>query len=743
MVVFNLTIAQHRTVSNMARCLLFCLFFPFFAKAQLFSKSDLIRFEQEAKRVTIIRDNWGVPHIYGISDADAVFGLMYVECEEDFKRVERNYLEVLGRLAEVDGIKSLSSDLQMRLIEDSTDAIADYKKCPAWFRRLLDAFADGVNYWLSKHPQASPDVLKRFEPWFALMFTDGSVSATRNGGLRLSEISDFYGPDKNKASVSFERIPVLEETGSNAIALSPTKTVSKNTLLYINPHVPFYFRTEVQMVSQEGLNVYGAVTWGQFFVYQGFNAHCGWMHTTSYADVADLYEEKVKKEDSTFFYFYDGQWKPVRTKPLQVRYLNQGALQTFQFTAKYTLHGPVMASRNNKWLSLKEYNRSLTALIEAWAITKAKSLVEFRTGMEMLSNTTNNTMYADDQGNIAYWHGNFIPKRNIGFDYTLPLDGTISSTNWKGIHSLNEIVHIYNPLSGWIENCNSSPFTASGTSSPERQSYPSYMAPDGQNPRSINLMRLLGSSKDFNLDQLIKTGFDHYLGAFDILLPPLFQAYGRLNPQDSLYRSLKDPIDILKQWDRYCSTSSVATTLATAWGAKIAQRLPEAKTIEEASDGIGRLKKMDSITSGEQKLELLNEAVKALEGKYGTWQKPWGEINRFQRNTGAIQETFEDSLPSLPVGMTSSRWGCLPAFESGALSTKMRYGYSGNSFIAAIEFGKRVRAKSVVTGGQSNQPSSIHFNDQAALFIDGKFKDVLFYKEDVMQHVEKIYHPGD
>jgi acyl-homoserine-lactone acylase len=727
----------------MTRCILFCLLVPFYGHAQMFSNSDSLRFEQEAKRVTIIRDNWGVPHIYGISDADAVFGLMFVQCETDFKRVERNYLEVLGRLAEVDGINSLASDLQMRLIEDSSDAMQDYKNCPGWFRRLLDGFADGVNFYLSKHPQVAPAVLKRFEPWFPLMFTDGSVSATRNGGLRLSEIRDFYGPDQSKGKISFERAFEAEATGSNAFALGPSKTLSKNSLLYINPHVPFYFRTEVQLVSQEGLNVYGAVTWGQFFVYQGFNAHCGWMHTTSYADVADLYEEKIKKEDSTYFYLYDGQWKPVRTKPLQVRYLDQGVLVTHSFTAKYTLHGPVMASRNNKWLSLKEYNRSLTALIESWAITKAKSFIEFKTGMEILSNTSNNTMYADDQGNIAYWHGNFIPKRNPGFDYSLPVDGTISATNWKGVHSLNEIIHIYNPQSGWIENCNSTPFTASGASSPDRQSYPSYMAPEGQNPRAINIIRLLGKDKDFSLDKLIKTGYDHYLSAFDILLPSLFQAYDRLSPQDSLVTRLKDPVDLLKQWDRYCSTSSIATTLATAWAAKMAQNLPEAKTAEEASDGIGRLNKIVASTSDQQKLDSLRETIHDLVAKFGTWKKPWGEINRFQRNTGAIFETFVDSLPSLAVGMTSSRWGCLPAFESSALSTKKRYGYSGNSFVAAVEFGKKVSAKSVLTGGQSNQPSSLHFNDQAALYIDGKFKDVLFYKEDVMKHVEKIYHPGD
>jgi len=535
----------------------------------------------------------------------------------------------------------------------------------------------------------------------------------------------------------------VDETGSNAFALGPSKTISKNALLYINPHVPFYFRTEVQMVSEEGLNVYGAVTWGQFFVYQGFNEHCGWMHTTSYVDVADLYEEKIRQDGNSFYYQYDGQWKQGRTKPLSLTYLKDSVQVPVSFTAYYTQHGPVMASRNNKWLSLKENNRSLSALVESWAITKAKTLVEFKTGLEMLSNTTNNTMYADDRGNIAYWHGNFVPRRNPAYDYSLPVDGSTSETNWKGVHPLEEVIHDYNPPNGWIENCNSTPFTASGSSSPNKKAYPAYMAPDGQNSRAINAIRLLSSGKDFTLDKMIAAGYDRYLSAFEILLPSLFQAYDQNGMADSTGILLKEPIEILKHWDRYCSASSIATTLATAWAAMLALKLPEIRTSEEASDGIGRLNKMVTICSGKEKLDLLAQVIRELQLKYGSWKLPWGDINRFQRNTGAMVETFDDQKPSLPVDKTSSRWGCLPAFESASIATKLRYGYSGNSFIAAVEFGKRIKAKTVVTGGQSNDPASIHFNDQASLYIEGKFKDVFFYKEEVLQHVEKKYHPGE
>ena len=254
----------------------------------------------------------------------------------------------------------------------------------------------------------------------------------------------------------------IEETGSNGFAVAPSKTRSKDAIIYINPHVTFYFRTEVQMVSDEGLNAYGAVTWGTFFVFQGFNEHCGWMHTSSDADVADLYREKIEKHGDSVLYLYDGKWFPVKTKQVTIRYKDKNAFRQQAFTVYATVHGPVMGSRNGNWLSLTENNRSLDALMQSWLRTKAKGFEDFKKIMNMRSNSSDNTVFADDKGNIAYWHGNFIPKRDPNLDWAQPVDGTTSSTEWKGLHSLDEMVHVYNPPTGWIQNCNSTPFTVSG-----------------------------------------------------------------------------------------------------------------------------------------------------------------------------------------------------------------------------------------------------------------------------------------
>jgi len=700
---------------------LLSFFIPSIVFSQTFTSQEITRFKGEAQHVTIIRDNWGIPHIYGKTDADAVFGLLYAQCEENFQKVEENNLEMMGRLSEI-GKAGLYDDLQMRLIYDSSAAIKDYKNSPAWFKKLLDAAADGVNYFLYRHPELKPSILKRFEPWFALMRTNGSISATQTAELAIEDMKNLY--PANDPSVSLQKKEFakdeIEETGSNGFAVAPSRTQSKNAMIYINPHVTFYFRTEVQMVSDEGLNAYGAVTWGTFFVFQGFNEHCGWMHTSSDADVADLYKEKIDNRNGSFVYLYDGKWLPVKTKKITIDYKSGDTLNHQVFVLYATGHGPVMGIRNGDWLSLKENNRSMAALMQSWLRTKAKGFEDFKKIMNMRSNSSDNTVFADDKGNIAYWHGNFIPKRDSKFDWAQPVDGTTSSTNWKGLHSLDEMVHVYNPKTGWIQNCNSTPFTVSGNSSPKKEDYPTYMAPDLENYRAINAERLLDEKTNLTIDRLIKeVGYSHYLSAFEVLLPQLFLAFDELRETDSLRQMLSEPIDLLKAWDKNSSASSVATTLAIEWASRIMKNV-----------------------SSQEKLNLLYDAIKDLQQRFGSWKIPWGDINRYQRTGNP--ENFDDNKSSLPVGLASATWGSLPSFQSKQVAnSKKRYGFSGNSFIACVEFGKKIKAKSIVTGGQSFDPSSKHFTDQAQMYIDGNFKDVLFYKEDVMKHVERKYHPGE
>lgn len=717
---------------------------PFMVSAQKATPKEVARYQQQAKAVTIIRDNYGVPHIYAQTDAQVVFGLMYSQCEDNFKGIERNYLYQLGRQAEVDGEGNLYTDMQLQMIADSADAIKDYKASPVWFKKLMDAFADGINYYLYKHPEVKPLVFKHFEPWYALMFTDGSVSATVTGGLSLSETARFYGqPGMDMGRLKLPKPKTLQEEldeheiGSNGFAISPKLSASKHAMLYINPHVPFYFRSEVQLVSNEGLNVYGACTWGQFFVYQGFNQHCGWMHTSSNADVGDLYAEKVTKKDGIWYYEYNGEQKPVTERKLTINIKQGDKLVPKTFTGYFTHHGPVLGARNGKWLALRNDNRSYPALLESWLITKANTFAEYKKAMDIGHNATNNTVYADDQGNIAFWYGNFMPKRDAKLDWTQPVDGSIGATEWQGLHKQDEIVHVFNPATGWIENCNSTPFSSAGAASPDKTKYPAYMAPDGENYRAVNAIRMFSNAKNIGIDELIKLGYDKYLTAFDVLLPPLFKAYDAA--PDSTKALLKEPVQILRDWDRRSAVNSVATTLGFEWGTSLMRLLPRARSSEDGTYQTTRTEAMIKAATPKQLLDDLSAVVKSLQSRYGDWKIQWGDINRYQRPADGV---FNDNAPSIPVGQVSSLFGQLPSFVSRPMNgTKKRYGYSGNSFIAAIEFGPNIKAKSIMTGGQSTDPTSKNFTDQAEGYINGQFKDVLFYKADVLKHVQRTYHP--
>ncbi|GAA4016062.1 penicillin acylase family protein [Hymenobacter fastidiosus] len=712
------------------------------ARAQAFTAAEIAGWQQQARQVSIVRDTWGVPHVYGKTDADAVFGLLYVQCEDDFARVEDNYITAIGRLAEVEGEAALYEDLRARLFLDSTQAIGIYQKSPVWMRQLLDAFAAGTNYYLHTHPTVQPRLLRRFQPWMPLMFSEGSIGGNISV-VSVERLKAFYGQKKSSSWINtdFDK-PDREPVGSNGFAIAPARSASGHALLLINPHTSFYFRPEVQVTSEAGLNAYGAVTWGQFFVYQGFNQHCGWMHTSSYADSMDEYLETIEKKDGNLMYRYGKQQRPVQVGTVSLAYRKDNQMLRREFTTYRTHHGPVVGQKDDThWVTVRMMDTPLEALEQSYLRTKATDYTSFREVMKLNGNASNNTVFADSKGTIAYWHGNFMPKRDPRFDWNQPVDGSNPRTEWRGLHQVDELVQVRNPASGFIQNCNSTPFTMAGPgSSPARAKYPAYMAPDAENYRGLNAVRVLTQHQaSFTLDSLIAAAKDPYLTGFDELLPALLASA----PAGAQTPAVAEALAVLRGWDRRYGKSSVAQTLAIYWGEKI-QKL--ARTRAAADQVFNQISFNDFAiknTTAPEKLTALAEVQAELTRDFGTWKMPWGEVNRFQRLTGRIEETYDDKQPSLPVAFTSSAWGSLAAYGSHSRAgTKKRYGDVGNSFIAVVEFGPRIRARSVLAGGVSSQPGSAHFTDQAALYCEENFKEVLFYPEQVRQHAEKTYSPG-
>ncbi|TDF37626.1 acylase [Alteromonadaceae bacterium M269] len=690
-------------------------------------------FAKRAQNIEIIRDDFGVPHIYAKTDADAVFGLLYAQAEDDFPRIERNYIWATGRLAEIEGEEALYSDLRARLYMTTNEAIAAYESAPEWVKVLCRSFADGLNYYLETHPDVKPKLITHFEPWMPMFFSEGSIGGDIEQ-IPLKGIKAFYGEQRNAPRKA--EIDDSEPSGSNGFAISGELTKSGNAMLLINPHTSFYFRGEVHVVSEEGLNAYGAVTWGQFFVYQGFNEKNGWMHTSTRADFIDEFIEDVFEENDKLYYTYGDEKRPMSVSSVTLKYRDGDKLSERTFPMYRTHHGPVTHMIDDKWVSTKINWDPVNALQQSYIRTTTINHGEFREMMDIRTNSSNNTVYADADGTIAYYHGNFMPKRDPSFDYSQPVDGSDPRTDWQGLHTVDESISIVNPKNGWIQNANSTPFTAAAEYSPKREDYPTYMAPDAENFRGVHGIQVLAGKSGFTLDSLIEAAYDPYLPGFEALIPGLVEAYDRASEKDE---AIQGAIDVLRDWDYRVTVDSVAMTLSHFYGMNYRAQGQS----PEGLSGMQRLTYFGHQSPDEERLAIFKQTVEQVANDFGQWSTPWGEVNRLQRLSGDIKAGFDDAKPSLPVGLASGRWGALAAYGSRAgENTKKLYGYRGNSFVAVVEFGDKVVAKTLLAGGQSGDPDSPHFYDQAQRYVEHQFKDVPYYREDVEKRAVRRYSPG-
>jgi acyl-homoserine lactone acylase PvdQ len=713
-------------------------------KAQPFSMEEISRWTEQSKNVTVIRDEWGVPHIYGKSDADVVFGLMYAQCEDDFAAVEMNYIRGLGRSAEVIGENGLYSDLWARAFSDSAEMKKQFSELAPWLQKLMVAFADGMNFYLQTHPQVKPALLTRYEPWYPLCFSEGSSEGNLANQSDVGDdaIKKYMLESGEIAEIKVDR----ESPGSNAFAIAPARTQHGKALLFINPHVGIYYRTEVHLISEEGLNAYGAVSKGQFFVYHGFNQHCGWARTSAGTDTQDAFEETLVKKGDDWVYLYGDEERKVTSKNIELGVKNNSdSLIKKSFIVQYTHHGPVLAESNGKKLSITPLHQPAKELEQQWKAMKVANLKAFQEVQDIRSNSTNNTTYADDQGNIAFWGGNFVPKRNPDIDWSKPVKSD-PANEWQGVHPVDETIHTYNPSSGWVQNCNSNPLVSAHENLSSNK-FPAYMCAYGENARAVNATRLLASESAFTMEKLVNAGFDNYLSTADVLVPKLLNA--KLSSKaipDSVRNTVREPLQVMRDWDRRATVDAVGPVLLLEWVRQIYKqhtRFRGKSQLAYTMEPDPYFQNVISVFSGEDMITSFYSAVRNLQKEQGTWKVKCGDLYRFQKLVNSRSDHI-DSNPSIPLRFMPGHLGSLPAaYYSSPEGQKRKYMEAGNSFIAVIEFGDSIKAKSIVSGGQSRDSTSRHFSDQAELFSNGKLKEVHFYKDDILKHAEKQYHPGE
>jgi acyl-homoserine-lactone acylase len=709
---------------------------PAFAQAPP-PDAERARWAKTAAGVTIVRDDFGIAHVAGRTDADAVFGMIYAQAEDDFPRVETNYINALGRLAETEGEAALFRDLRMRLWIDPEDLQARHAGAPDWLRALTQAWADALNFYLATHAQVKPRVITRFEPWMALAFSEGSIGADYEG-VSIPGVAAFYGRIPEVAAASPDRL--AEPAGSNGFAIAPSHSIDGKALLLINPHTSFYFRSEAQVRSGDGLGVYGASTWGQFFVYQGFNDHLGWMHTSSGVDTVDEFGIDVRKEtDGSFSWRDGGNWRPFDTRAVTLRYRRpDGTMAARTFTTWSTSMGPVTRAEGRRWIATGLMFKPVEALQQSYLRTKANTLSSYLQVAKLRANSSNNTLVATDEGRIAYLHPQFVPVRDPRFDYTKPVDGSDPATRWRGEHDIEEVPQVIDPANGWAMNVNNRPWTAAGADSPKADRFPKYMDQAGENAREDHAIAVLTKTPKFSLDSLLEAAYDPHMTAFAQLVPTLLAAFDRLPAGDPRRAALAAPVASLRSWDHRTGEASVPMSLAVMWGEALATRFTA------AADGDYLIDYLTTVPTDAERLAAFGDAVARLTKDFGRWATPWGEINRLQRQTGDLVQLYDDARPSLPIGMASANWGALASFGADpSASTKRRYGSYGNSFVAVVEFGPKVRARAISVGGQNSDPAGPHFFDQAERYRTHDFRKVYLTGDDLTGHVVRRYSPGE
>jgi acyl-homoserine-lactone acylase len=692
-----------------------------------------------AQTVTIYRDDFGVPHIFGKTDASIVFGLMYAQCEDNFWQLETDLIRALGRQAELEGEKALANDLAFRAFEIEALAKAEYQRLPAQVKTWCDAFAAGLNYYVAQHANA-PRLLTRFEPWHILAVNlAGRIAGLGRSGLQPDELR--FGA-RLTADAAPSNQPALDLTtfnswfaamddepleGSNMWVAAPSKSASGRALLFINPHVGFFDggqRYEAHLHSDEGLNVYGFAILGTPYIRSGFNQYLGWSHTNNYADTVDAYLETFDDPTNPLAYRYGAGYRTAIEWTDEVKVKTDGGMETRRYQFRKTHHGPIIGARDGKAVAVRVAKLAEGGELEQRvAMNRARNFNEFKAALARLSLTGSNTIYADRQGNIFYVHGNAMPRRPAQFDWTKPVDGRDPTTEWQGYHSFAELPQLRNPRAGFLQNCNSTPFLMTSEGNPRREDFPAYVAPEPDTPRARSSRRILTSRKKFTFDEWTKAATDTTVHEAARGVETLAMQWEQLKREDEARAEEIKPVLLeLKAWDQIARIDSTATTLYLRWHERISN---------------------DRENTPFKDLAALEKVVADLEKSFGTWRIAWGEINRLQRVHTSGNEAFSDAKPSFPVAGGPGTAGIVFTYNTRAEpGQQRRYGTSGNTFVAVVEFNKQPRARSIVTFGQSADPQSPHYLDQAALYAQGKFKPVLFSLAEIKKHQARAYQPG-
>lgn len=662
---------------------------------------------QQAK-TEILWDTYGVPHVYADNTPDMYYGFGWSQMHNHANLILQLYGQARGRSAEYWGKESFVFDQLMHLLNIPELAKQQYAKQDPAFRDCIDAFVKGVNAYAKAHPEAIGEQVKQVLP---VTPTDVMAHA-----LRVLYVQFLANDDISDALEGSDR-------GSNAIAIAPSRSADGNAMLLANPHLPWtdlYLFFEGHLIAP-GYNAYGVTLVGMPVLAIAFNQHLGWTHTVNTIDGSDYYKLKMH-DDST--YLLDGVKTPFKKRVIHLKVKQEdGSLKDETVPLRYSKHGPVVTVNNGNSYALRIAGMENAYMMRQWhEMGRAANWAEFEKALQMMQLPMFNVVYADDAGNISYLFAGNVPVRKQG-DWQFwqrPVDGSQSAYIWDSTHPYKDLPKLHNPSTGFLQNANDPPWICTYPAVLDPARYPAYMSPRGMSMRPQRSVNMIRHDQSITFDELLDFKVGTRLETADRFLDDLLAAVDQY-PDTAAARAAA----VLKQWDRAADSASNGTVLFMRWYDKLNGSMYQAPWSPACP-----VETPDGLKDPAGAVKLLAAAAREVQEQYGRLDIPWGEVARFRINGR-----------DYAANGGSGRYGIFRVIDYSQDKDKKYRAVGGDSYVAAVSFGKKVKAQVLLSYGNATQPGSKHLGDQLPLLSQKKLRAPWLERNEIMQHLEERETP--
>lgn len=683
--------------------------------SMVFLTPELIADESDMQ-VTIYRDTYGVPHIYGDSEEAVLYGQGYAQAEDRLETLLKAYLKAQGKMARVFGERWIEEDYIQRLCRHAEVSRERYNEIDPHMRSLIEHFIAGVKQYMSEHPEKVPEWAEEPEPYH--------VVALGRYAIYGWPLGEAMGDLKRGQKAKEEKEAADSGKGSNQWVIGRQRSAEDCVIALFDPHLGWRDERLFHEAHLHGgdLNVFGFNFVGAPCVGLGHNDYLYWACTTGGPDTSDVYEEEINP-DNPLQYRYDGEWRDISVEVVDIEIKTEDGIKTIQREIHRTHHGPIVERDGNSAYAFSlTYENQVGLPEQLYRMNKAKNLAEFIDAAGMLQLMAQNLMYADIYGNMYYLRTGRVPVRPEGYDWQMPVPGNTSATEWLGIHNLEDLVQILNPPPGFMQNCNISPGTMMPNSPLTPDRYLNYLyntSRDSSNTRGRRFLEIMEEMDQITLEEALGIANDVKIQGMGIWQEALVNTYKAHLDE---FSNLAEAIEIIEKWDHRADIDSIGMTMFFAWW--------EFSRNMDDKGARSLISKNKPLSTEAQKaiLYALREAVSHMEKTYGSIRVPWGDIHRMKRG----DKTW-------PVaGIAKSGLVTLRAVDGGSPNDDGVIYMDHGQFCTTVVLLKHpVISYSAVPYGQSEYADSPHYDDQAEkLFSKAQLRPTWYQKEELMEHVE-------